>query len=190
MTKNVKGTLFLDYVRMVKSRKDIDWRKYLIEDDMKYLDKNERILPSTWYPFDAFERMGIGVFTEIGGGDMEMVRLWGQVSTDLLVKVYKTLVQPGDPVRSAKRFDIFRSGFFDFPGVELNIDAEKSILTLSVFFSDNMAAVEAQAYQALGGIERLLELAGAENIQYTFQARLWEGDPKTLIKIEWSPPSN
>ncbi len=186
MSRRVKGTLFVDYIRMIKSRKDVDWGKYLTEEDMEYLEKDKRILPSSWYPFDTFERMGIGVFTEIGGGDMDMVRLWGQVSTELLTGVYKNLVEPGNPVRSAEKFDIIRASFFDFPGVELSIVGEEKRLTLAVFFSDNMDAAEAQAYQALGGIERLLEMAGAKDIKYNFVARIWEGDPRTLIEVSWS----
>ena len=35
MSKHVKGTLFLDYVRMIKKLKDIDWSKHLTPEDME-----------------------------------------------------------------------------------------------------------------------------------------------------------
>lgn len=75
MGKNVKGILFIDYIRMIKSRKDIDWGKYLTPDDMSFLDQN--IVDSEWYPLDTFERMGVGILKEIASGDMEAVRLRG-----------------------------------------------------------------------------------------------------------------
>ncbi len=185
MAKEVKGTLFVDYVRMVRSRKDVDWSKYLNEEDMKFLGQHTRILASNWYPFDTFERMGIGVFHEIGGGDPEVIRRWGQASVDLMVKVYKQLVEPGDPIRSAENFNLFRAGFFNFPGVELELFPDDKLIKLYVFFSKNEQAAEAQAYQAFGAIERLIDLAGAKNIKYEFVARVWDGDPKTIIEITW-----
>jgi len=186
MAKQVKGTLFVDYVRMVKSRKDVDWSKYLNEQDMKILDELGRVLPSSWYPFDTFERMGIGAFHEIGGGDLEAIRRWGQVSTDQLVKVYKGLVQPGDPIGSAEKFNVFRAGFFSFPGVELELFPDDNKIKLYVFFSQNEQAAEAQAFQAFGAIERLIDLAGARDIKHTFVARIWDGAPKTILEITWN----
>ena len=59
MGKKVKGSLFVDYVRMIKGNKDIDWGKYLTAEDMAFLD--EPVADSEWYPFETFERMGLGI---------------------------------------------------------------------------------------------------------------------------------
>ena len=185
MTRHVKGTLFVDYVRMLKSRKDVDWSKYLNEEDMKFLD--ERIMPSSWYPFDTFERFGLGILREIGGGRYESARMWGRMSTDLLLKVYKNMIEPGDPEHSVRKFDIVRSGFFDFPGVKAEV-VSNNLLHLTVRFSTDKVVGKAQAYQALGAVERLLELAGAEEIEHTFQTSVWEDDPETLVEITWKTP--
>ncbi|MCP4676088.1 MAG: hypothetical protein GY854_11395 [Deltaproteobacteria bacterium] len=188
MARHVKGTLFVDYVRMLKSRKDIDWSKYLNEEDMKFLDEHERIMPSSWYPFDTFERFGLGVLQEIGGGHYESARMWGRMSTDLLLKVYKNMIESGDPAYSVQKFDIVRAGFFDFPGVKAEILSE-SLLHMTVRFSTDKVIGKAQAYQALGAVERLLELAGAEKIEHTFHKSVWENDPETLIEMTWETPS-
>ena len=37
MSRQVKGTLFVDYVRMLRSRKDVDWTRYLKADDLPFL---------------------------------------------------------------------------------------------------------------------------------------------------------
>jgi hypothetical protein len=44
--KKVKGVLFADYVRMLKSRKGVDWSRYLKPEDMIFLD--QKILESEW----------------------------------------------------------------------------------------------------------------------------------------------
>jgi hypothetical protein len=182
MSGRVKGTLFVDYVRMIKSRRDIDWGKYLNDEDMNFLD--QPLLPSSWYPYDTFERFGLAIFHEIAGGKMEMVRLWGKMSTDLLLKIYKKMLEAGDPARSARNLSVALKVLFDFPGMELETQSPTSLL-LKVRFSQNAVAAEAQAYQALGYTERLLDLAGAEQIQHTFVKRIWRGDPETLIKMNW-----
>jgi hypothetical protein len=78
MAGHVKGVLFLDYVRMIKSRRDVDWDKYLVPADREYLQG--MVLPSQWYPLESYQRMGVAVLRELAGGKMEVVRLWGRLS--------------------------------------------------------------------------------------------------------------
>ncbi len=187
MSKNVKGTLFVDYVRMIKSRRDVDWRKHLTPEDMEFL--NQRILPSTWYPFETYERLGMAIFYEITGGQMEMVRMWGRMSTDLLKRIYKNMIVEGEPAESARKFNIVRAGFFDFPGFQIESLTPNS-LVLSIEFSKERVAAEAQAFQTLGALERLLELSGAINIEHNFTKQIWEGDSRTVIELTWELDSN
>lgn len=42
----VKGTVLLDYVRLIKAVKDKNWDKYLTDADKQII--NGRILPSLW----------------------------------------------------------------------------------------------------------------------------------------------
>ncbi len=182
MSKNVKGTLFVDYVRMIKSRKDVDWSKYLTPEDLEYL--KQRVLPSTWYPFETYERLGMAIFHEITGGQMEMVRMWGRMSTDLLIRIYKNMIVEGEPAESARKFNIVRAGFFDFSGFRIESLSPKN-LVLSIEFSTEKLAAEAQAYQTLGYLERLLELSGATDIEHKFTKQIWEGDPATVIELTW-----
>jgi hypothetical protein len=153
MGRRVKGTLFVDYVRMIRSRKDVDWSKYLEPEDLEFLDEHVRILPSSWYPFDTFERYGLAVLEVIAGGKVEFAHMWGRMSTDLLLGVYTTMLEPGDPAESARKLDIVRSGFFDFPGISVEL-ASDTLLVMTVRFSTEAVVGKAQAYQALGSIPR------------------------------------
>ncbi len=182
MAKHIKGTLFLDYVRMIKKRKNVDWSKYLTPEDFEII--NQMILPSQWYPLESFQRMGVAVFHEIAQGDMETVREWGRRSMDELLKTYKNLGVKGDPHDTLEKFKILRSRFFDFEGLEFVSRTEKSVsIRLDLAFEG--VAEEAYAFQMTGSIERLLELSNAKNISRRFVKRAWEGDNETILEFSW-----
>ena len=50
-------------------------------------------------------------------------------------------------------------------------------------------AEEAACFQTMGFFERLLELAGASDVQSQFSQRSWAGDPDTVLKLHWQSPS-
>ena len=95
MGKNVKGFLFADYTRMIKGRKDLDWRRHLQPKDLSFL--TQPIMDSEWYPMETFERMGLAILQEIAHGEMNAVRLWGRQSIDDLFSQHKSLICEGDP---------------------------------------------------------------------------------------------
>ena len=78
----VKGTLFVDYVRMLRAKKGVDWARYLAPQDMPYLE--QQISPEEWYPMAAFERMGLAILAEVAQSDMGLVRHWGRIQIDWL----------------------------------------------------------------------------------------------------------
>jgi hypothetical protein len=51
--RRVKGSLFVDCVRMLRSRADVDWSKHLQPVDLGYLV--QRIDREAWYPMATFE---------------------------------------------------------------------------------------------------------------------------------------
>jgi hypothetical protein len=183
--RRVKGTLFLDYVRMVKSRKDVDWTKYLTPADLELLET--RIDDSEWYPFDAFERLGIGIVTETAGGDMEKVRMWGFFSIDELLKTHPDLVAPDDPPESLMRFQVLRRSFFDFDPVRI-LDLRGGSVKIEINYEMSALAEEAATHQTLGFFERLLLLSGATLVEHGFETKKWEGHGSTILELRWTEP--
>lgn len=183
MDKSVKGFFFVDYVRMIRSKKDADWSKHLTSEDMRFLE--ERILDSEWYPFDTFERMGIGILEEIAGNDMDMVRLWGRTYMDNLFGIHTSLVTEGDPRESLVRFQVLRNSFFNFDPVNTLVFF-RNYAKLQIAFDMSPKAEEAATWQTVGYFERLLELSGASNISFNFTEKAWEGDPATILELDWS----
>jgi len=186
-SRNVKGVLFAEYVRMIRSRKDIDWSPYLSAEDGPFLQQT--IVDSEWYPFDTFERMGLGIIREIAGGDVEAARLWGRKSIDYLKDALNALTSDGEPRESLMRFQVLRRGYFDFDPVRIRaISGTHARLEIAYGASD--LAEEAAFYQTLGYFERLLELSGARDIRCSIQSMAWQGAPSSILELDWSevPP--
>ena len=64
-----RGVLFVDYVRMLRSQKAVDWSQHLAPEDLAYL--RTQIDPASWYPMATFERMGNGIMRHIAHGNLE-----------------------------------------------------------------------------------------------------------------------
>ncbi len=181
--RNVKGTLFVDYVRMLRAKKGVDWARYLEPEDLPYLE--QRIGPDDWYPMVAFERMGVAILEEVARGDLGLVEQWGRFSIDWLCNVHPNLLAPNDPRESLMRFKVLRQSFFDYPSLTIRelTDDEASI---GIAYGMGAKAEEAASHQTLGFFARLLEVCGAKNVKAGFTAKSWEGAATTILSLSWT----
>src|SRR5678815_2087466 len=115
--RNVRGLLFLDYVRMLKAHKGVEWRDLLAPEDLPYLTM--KIDVTAWYPMATFERMGNAILKVVAGGKLLPVQLWGRFSAAQLRAAHPMLLAPKDPVESLNRFRVMRETFFDFHALEV-----------------------------------------------------------------------
>jgi hypothetical protein len=178
----VKGSLFVDYVRMLRAKKGVDWARWLAPQDFVYLE--ERIQPDEWYPMAAFERMGLAILDVVAEKNLGLVEHWGRMSIDGLCHLHPNLVSADDPRESLMRFQVLRQSFFDYPALairEIN-DGEAAIV---IAYGMGARAEEAASHQTLGFFARLLEVSGAKHIWIGFSARSWDGDPRTILSMRW-----
>lgn len=183
ITRNVKGILFSDYVRMIRSHKGVDWASQLEREDMFYL--RTPIEPLEWYPMETFERLGNAILREVAGGDVEAVRMWGRMSVDQLTAATPALLAEGDPVETMMRFRVQRATYFDFEALEIPTLTDDHALVVIHYFMGPVAE-EAASFQTMGFFERLLERAGAKAISARFTERSWKGDARTLLALAWT----
>jgi hypothetical protein len=182
MSWHVKGTLFVDYVRMLRATKGISWPDHFQKEDLPYL--TERIEPDAWYPMATFERMGVVILEHIAKGELEVVRAFGAASVDWLSQTHPTLLAPHDPRESIMRFQVLRQSFFDFPALEV-IGVSDADAQLRIDYRMGPVAEEAASMQTMGFFTRLLELSKAKEVQASFKTRSWAGDPWTLLELTW-----
>ncbi len=178
----VKGSLFVDYVRMLRAKKGVDWSRYLAPQDLPYLEQH--IEPEGWYPMATFERMGIAILEEVADKNLGLVEQWGRLSIDWLASLHPNLVSKGEPRESLMRFQVLRQSFFDYPALTIReiTDDEASI---EIAYGMGARAEEAASHQTLGFFARLIEVSGAEVARIGFTARSWNGDPKTILAMTW-----
>jgi hypothetical protein len=185
MPRHVKGSLFVDYVRMLRAHKDMDWRKHLLPQDERYL--GIQVEPESWYPMETFERFGLAILEQMANGDLFIVRAWGRLQAEHLAKTFSDLLVPGDPRESLMRFQVMRKSFFDFDAVTIH-ELSDGRARAHVDYGMGPRAEQAAANQTLGVFGRLLELAGAISVKAYFEQRAWEGDAKTVVALEWELP--
>ena len=183
VVRRVKGTLFVDYVRMMRSHKSAEWSKYLSGDDLRFLD--ERIAPDGWYPMDTFERMGLAVLAEVAQGDIQLSRSWGKAQMEWLIVQNPGLVALGDPCDTLMRFRVLRNSFFDYPALEIRAisDGEAAV---EVTYGMSPTAEQAASLQTMGFFERMLEYAGAQTVTAWFSTQSWTRDPVTTLQLRWT----
>jgi hypothetical protein len=183
--RQVRGVLFLDYVRMLRAFK-ARAPEFLSTDDMVYLQIH--IDPDTWYPMSIFERLGCAILALVARGELFPVQLWGRYSAGQLHKLYPTLLEPNDPVETLNRFRVLRDTWFDFPALAVPmLHDDEAQIVISYFMGP--IAEEAAATQTMGFFEGLLDLAGAKNIRAEFRERVWAGGSRTLLALSWQPPA-
>jgi hypothetical protein len=183
LDRQVKGILFKDYVRMIRSKKSADWRRHLKPVDLAFL--KQRIEDETWYPMDSFERMGLAILAEIARGDVRLVQLWGKGSIDPLIQAHPDLLCPDEPRETLMRFQVLRRSFFDFGAITIQY-ISGNYAKVEINYGMSKLAEEAATYQALGFFERLLALSGVKKLKYHFLSKAWAGDTTTLLELNWS----
>ena len=185
MSRNVKGVLFADYVRMIRSQKGVDWKHHLPAEDLAYL--GARIERDKWYPMETFERLGDAILRTVAQSNLEAVRMWGRFSVDQLRATQPALLAEGDPVETLNRFRVLRASYFDFEALEIPVLVDDQAHVVIRYYMGKTAE-EAASFQTMGFFERLLELAGASAITALFLQRSWAGDARTLLELNWLAP--
>jgi len=164
MTK-IKGSRLLEVARLIRASKDKDWKKYLTDKDLEII--HSRVMASSWYPLDTYERASIAVFHEIAGGSNEAAKGWGRfVMEDVVKKFYSTLVQEKDMMVALERFKIARLQWFQFDDPQfkaMEIEALGTNQAKIIIRSDHPVPFEPFTYQLMGSYERLIELCGRTN---------------------------
>jgi hypothetical protein len=181
--RQVKGVLFLDYVRMVKAHKGVEWETFLDPSDLHFL--SDTIDITGWYPMATFERLGNAILRFVAGNQLFPVQLWGRYSAAQLHAAHPMLLAPGDPLESINRFQVLRQTFFDFAALEVPL-IHPGAAQIVIRYHMGKLAEEAACYQTMGFFEGLLELAGARDIDARFRQRSWEGDPQTRLDLSWT----
>jgi hypothetical protein len=184
----VKGSLVLEVARMIRANKEREWNKYLGDQDLELI--NSRVLASSWYPADVYERASYAIFMEIAKGSLEVARAWGKfVVQDIINRYYPNLVQERDVGLALEKFRVIRSQWFQFddpkvtPIEIMKLGPDKAKIVIR---SDHPVPFEPYAHQAAGSFERVVELCGKTDVKATITEHDWKADqPWAIIILAW-----
>jgi len=163
----VKGTWFLPYVQMIRANKarKAEFDDFLQPQDWEII--NNKVLVSSWYPFESYRRMGEAVFRVLARGDLQTVQATGQGLMREMLKTYKNMVVANDPIASLGKLLQNQSNFFR------NIDSmisftkkepgqvEIQLAMTHEFLADPVTL--AFAHQIAGKMEELISQAGGKH---------------------------
>lgn len=186
MARCVRGHFFVEYVRMIRRRKDVDWERLFPAGDLTYL--KQPILPNEWYPMETFERFGGAILTQFEGVTLGAVRSWGKLSASRYSAEHPTLVAANNPVESLMRLTVLRSTFFNFRAFDIPMLVDRQA-RVAVTYHMGAMAEEAACHQTMGFCEEVLSLSGATEIHAFFEERAWRGDPTTHFSLDWTEPA-
>jgi len=184
----VKGSLLLEVARMIRANKNRDWKKYLNEKDLSII--NSRVLASSWYPAETYERASFAIFKEIAQGSLEVARQWGKfVVQDIINRFYPNLVQEKDIAAALEKFKLIRQQWFQFDNPDVRpIEVQKlgPEQARIIIKSDHPAPFEPYAHQAAGSFERLIELCGKSEVKAEIADHDWNSEnPYAVILLSW-----
>lgn len=182
MIRRVRGILFVDYVRMIRSQKQIDWTVHLYPEDMAII--GEKIDPEAWYPMETFERLGLAILRTIAMGQLDAVRMWGGFQVASVRRMFPNLIAENDPAETMMRFRVLANSFFDYGALKVEL-VEHDHAEVAIVYGMSQLAEETACTQTLGFFERMVEISGAISIDGRFKTRSWLGDDKTIIELFW-----
>ena len=158
----VKGTLLLDYVRLIRTNPDRPWDKWLKPEDLKIV--HGQVLASGKYPFMSFSRIGYAVFKEIALGNLDTVRGFGHFFIKGMIEVYgKTVLVPGDAPATIQKFaQLYRVWMIGGGETSLEKLGDKKLVFRLAPPDEGQGeeATNAYMHQVAGQIEELVRLAG------------------------------
>jgi uncharacterized protein (TIGR02265 family) len=181
--EKVKGTMLLDFVKMIRANRNLDWDKHLKAEDWEVV--NSLVLPAKWYPVDVYKRCSYAAFVLLADSNLEAARANGQsMGRRLFENTYKSIVQSGDPGRALKQYVQVHSSFFNFGLLKFEMaDSWKARIHLN--YNDSSKSNAAFCYQMQGLLEALVRSAGGTNDRVAISAKQWEGAPATVFEITW-----
>ncbi len=122
----VKGSVLVDFVKVIQATKHIEWDKYLLPEDLELT--RSMVIPSNWYPMEAYQRMGLAVWKLVAGENEGIARTFGkQAMQKLLDGPYRRLLKQDDPHLAMQKFMELRQTLFNFSDFEMQQTGERSI---------------------------------------------------------------
>ncbi len=179
--RQVKGSMFIMFVKAIKSDKKGSFDKFLTDKDREVISK--LILSSGWYPFETYKNCFLALSTVTANNNPNMLRDWGRVYGEETVKtIYKSILLKKDAKSAIEEYQRIFKNQFDFGRMEATIISDNE---MTVAVKDFDKDFEPWYYVAQGWIERVIQLVIQKPVRSEIMERSWAGAPATVFKLNW-----
>jgi len=180
--RKVKGSIFIPWVKAIRSDKTGLYDEHLTEGDKKIM--SGLILPSSWYSYETYRNCFNAVSMVVAQNNPETLREWGkEYGKSIMSSVYKRAIQDGDPKLAMEQFVFVFKSMFDFGRLNFELTSDHEMLVSIEEFDPDC---EAWYYVTIGWLEKFIELCLKKEVQAEFAQKSWEGAPATQIKVSWN----
>jgi len=177
--RRARGTSMISTIRAVKTALRQGIELPLTDEDRAWL--HQRVLVSTWYPYERFEWL-IELVHEHLAGRTDGAAVWmGAVAArELLTGVHSSFIHEGDVARSMRSLPNTWSRYFDFGEVHVDV-TEDDVAHTSIEGYEFISPVHER--MLLGWLEETVRLAGGEVIESMITSAPSMGDAVLAIRI-------
>jgi hypothetical protein len=176
----IKGSVLVDYVKLMHANPDLPWSEYLSPDDLAQL--SQLLLPASWYPIELFDHLGLAVFRLVSKENWEVVKAYGRFLADKMNSESPGLVSRGRPADTLKKYRAILERLYSYPIVEF-AEVGPGRARAEFKHQPEDVAVRQLLEVTTATIARLVELS--EGREITVQVDYQEGRDANALEITW-----
>ncbi|MFX1390454.1 MAG: hypothetical protein ACFE9Z_10355 [Promethearchaeota archaeon] len=181
--RKVKGTMVITIIKSIKANKTKknEYNNILSEEAKEFL--NQRILSSSWYPFEVYKECFDALCLVEGKNNPTMLTKWGQDEAEPWLKtIYAATIVKGDPQTAAEKFARFHKIVFNFGKIVPEFISDTEI---HFSYKDFIPEWENFYHLAAGWVQKFIELSIDKKVDFHYLTKSWKGEGETKIRISW-----
>ena len=185
--RSVKGSVILDYVKMIRANPHLPWSDHLQPGDLEVI--NQLILPASWYPLDLFQRVGLAVFKLVAKENYSLLRAYGRALADKMHAENPGLLVKGRPLDTLHKYRAIQDRLYSFKALDTeDISPQHMIVRIYSLSLPEDIGIAVYIEQISGTMERLVELSGGGQVRVQLLESVLQGAKQKTLEITWESP--
>ena len=181
--RHIKGSLIIDYVKMIRANPQLPWAEHLRPEDLELL--KQMILPSSWYPMEVFQRIGMATFKLVAKENYAIIRAYGRAVSDRANAENPGLVVKGRARDTLRKYREFQNRLYSFKAADTEDLGPQHLLIHILTVPGEEAEAKLIVEITSGTVERMIELSGGRNIQVKPIEAVWQGAKQNTLEVTW-----
>ena len=181
----IKGSAVLDSVRAIKARSGEDGYQEIVDT----LDEQARtlfrspILPTAWFPLDAFARfLEADIRESAGGNEQVLVKRSEGIIEGQLRGIYKLFIRLGSPEFVLKRLSVIHTAYFNGVAVDLtSLAPGRAVIRYTGFEPQHRI----MGHTLIGFFRKALEISGAKDVAVRLDTPIGDAKGYAELVVTW-----